>query len=437
MISPGNNATASPRMKIVHCLPEHSWVEEIRCENPENAACIQQKYIADGLRARGHSITWLAPQDFHDVCVSSPAGTIVAPRTWTASPWFECTERAVWKAQKLLGIPYLNVFSNLRRRDACLHALSGHDIVLERNSLYNSGAATACRKLGLPYVVFFDADQIAEHEYMNRPIEGLLRWRAGELLRYNLGAARRVICVSKIAKDHLVKVWSVPASKIVVLPNAVDVGRFRPDPEMGGPIRAAIHCTHNPLILFVGSFYPWHDVATLLKAFSIVAEKHSDARLILVGDGAGRESMRELSMDLGVANRVQFIGFIRHSDVIRYINAADIAVVPMPNIKQGMWLSPMKLFEFMAAGRAVVASAIGQIAEVVDDEKNGVLVPPDNEIALANAVIRLIGNPPLRTELGKQARKDMIRHHSWEHYSARLEQVLVNAAGCARFPISA
>ena len=170
-------------MKIAHCLPDRPWIESILGENPEDAAYIQQKYIAEGLRTHGHSIAWIAPQGFDTVCVSDLQDTNVALRTWTASRWFELVSKFVWKIQQLLHIPYLNYFSNLRRYDACLQILPGHDIVFERNSLYNSGVAMACKKLDMPYVMFFDADQIAELDFMGKPLKGLLRWRASNLLR--------------------------------------------------------------------------------------------------------------------------------------------------------------------------------------------------------------------------------------------------------------
>lgn len=414
-------------MKIAHCLPDQHWIEEMRGENPKDAAHIQQKYIAEGLRARGHAITWIAPQGLDDVCVSDGNATNLAPRTWSAGFWFELLGKAVWKIQRLFRIPYLNYFSNLRRYDACLRVLPAHDIVFERNALYNSGVAMACEKLRLPCVMFFDADQIAELDFMGKPLKGLLRWRAKQLLQYNLRAARRIICVSEIAKDHLMRSWDVPADKLIVLPNAVDVNRFKPDPQLGAQTRASLSLMSHPLLVFVGSFYPWHDTTTLLKAFARVLKSHSEARLFLIGEGAELEKMMRLSVDLGLEEAVRFTGFVAQAEVVRYVNAADIAVVPVPNMEQQMWLSPMKLFEYMASGKAIVASAMGQIKDVIRHAENGLLVPAGDEAALAEALSRLIEDVPLRLRLGKQAREDAVKDHSWEGYLSRLENVFMDA----------
>jgi glycosyltransferase involved in cell wall biosynthesis len=398
-------------------------------ENPKDAAHIQQKYIAEGLRARGHSLMWIAPHDLDRVVYAgSSGGPILAPQTWTASGWFDLLARVIWKIQQLFRFPYLNFFSNLRRYDACLQIFPGHDVVFERNGLYNSGVAMACKNLNLPYVMFFDADQMAEMEFMGKPLKGLLRWRAANLLRYNLHVANRVICVSEAAKIHLMKNWDVPSEKLVVFPNAVDAERFKPEPELGAQTRASLQLTHHPLLVFVGSFYRWHDVVTLLKAFAVVLKTHSDARLVLVGDGAERETMMKLSVDLGVEHAAQFTGLVNHTEVSRYVNAADIAVAPVPNMEQEMWLSPMKLFEYMASGKAIVASAMGQIRDVIKDGENGMLVPAGDEMVLANAINRLIEDAPLRTRLGQQAREDAIRYHSWGQYITSLENVFTDIA---------
>lgn len=413
-------------MKIAHCFPDHHWINEILGENPKDAAYIQQKYIADGLRARGYSITWIAPHNLDQVCVGDSTGINLASQTWTANRWFAFLEKVVWKLQQLFRIPYLNFFSNLRRYDACMQILLGHDVVFERNGLYNSGVSMACKKLKLPYVIFFDADQVAEMDFIGKPLTGLLRWHAGNFLRYNLSVACRIFCVSEIAKLRLMENWKVPAEKIVALPNAVDVQRFKPDLELGTQTRASLHLTNCPLVVFVGSFYQWHDVATLLRAFAIVQKKHSDARLLLLGDGGEREKMMSLSAELGLEQAVEFTSFIVHAEVSRYVNAADIAVVPMPKMETEMWLSPMKLFEYMASGKAVVASAMGQINEVIRDGSNGLLVPAGDETALASAINKLIEDTPLRTQLGKQARADAVKKHSWERYISRLESVFAD-----------
>lgn len=414
-------------MKIAYGLPDEHWVEAMRGA-PKDAAHIQQKYIADGLLSRGHSITYIAPRSVEQIVFAEASDDLViAPQTWTSSAWFSLLGKVAWRLQNFFHIPYLNVFSNIRRENACLQFLRGHDVAFERNSLYNIGVARACKKLRVPYVIFFDADQIAELDFMGNPLEGLLRWRAKNLLRENLSIARTIVCVSEPAKKHLMMNWNAPPDKIVVLSNAVDANRFKPDLDLRAQTRASLTLTTHPLVVFVGSFYQWHDIVTLLDAFAVVLRSSPNARLFLVGDGIEREKMTQHAIALNIAEAVTFTGYVTHAEVAGYVNAADIAVVPVPMMKQEMWLSPMKLFEYMASGKAVVASAMGQIVNVIRDGENGLLVPAGDRDALAGAINRLVKDANLRDQLGAQARADAVKNYSWEQYLLRLEHVLHGA----------
>lgn len=415
---------ARAALRIAFCLPEQQWLPELISGEFTDAAHIQQGYIAQGLQSKGHNLTYVAPYNLNQIAYARKhQAPMIAPQTWSGRRWFAMSSKGCWLVQQALGVPYLNVFSNYQRFDACMQCLPGHDLVQERNGLYNAGVAMACKRLNLPYLLFFDADQLLEHDFMGKPITGLLRWRAQNLLRYNLAAARCIICVSEPAKAHLVKNWRVPADKIAVFPNGVDVQRFRPDSAQSDPVRASLGMSANLLIGFVGNFYEWHDTATLLNAFASVVPRYPQARLVLVGDGPQRQAMVELSAKLGIAASVHFTGSVAHTQVPAFMSMADIAVAPVSPMKQDLWLSPMKLFEYMASGTAIVATALGQITEVIQDGQNGLLVRPGDIANMAAALQRLIEEPNLRLRLGQRAREDAVRKYSWEHYVARLENL--------------
>jgi glycosyltransferase involved in cell wall biosynthesis len=423
----GPTTERSGPLRIAFCQPELEPLQDAARGQAIEAAQIQQARIAAGLDARGHHLTYLAPLGLSQVqCAEDLELPRIAPQTWSASPWFDAISRGAWQVQRLVGVPYLNVFSNYRRLDACLRCLPGHDVVYEYQALYKTGVAMACRRLGLPYVLFFDADQIAEHDFAGTPITGLLRWRARQMVRYNLRTARRVLCVSETARDGLVRDWHVPAEQVVVLPNGVDVELFRPSSEKRSAVRASLGLADQPVAIFVGNFYAWHDVATLLDAFARVVPSIPAARLLLVGSGPTLAAMQRRAVDLGIAAAASFLGRIPHRDVPGLVAASDVAVAPVPLMAGSSWLSPMKVFEYMAAGVATVASRSGQLARVLDDGRNGVLVPPGDAAALATALSTLFGDPTARRRLGAEARRDAVEHHAWEHHLTRLEQVFVD-----------
>jgi len=282
----------------------------------------------------------------------------------------------------------------------------------------------ASRRLKLPYVLFFDADDIFELDFSGEPITGLLRWRAKHIIRYTLTAAHCVITVSQATKTRLVNVWFVSPEKIVVFPNAVDVDRHRRYPQESAAIRALLGLHYQPVIIYVGTFQPWHDVSTLLDAFSLVLSEFPTACLVLVGDGKGRPAMMQHATDLGIGHAVRFTGFRPYAEIPILISTADVAVAPYPHMEHTWWGSSMKLFEYLASGVATVASDVGeQVTEVIRDGTNGLLAAPGQAEPMAAALKRLLRDPDLRFQLGQAAREDAIRRYSWEHYLSRLESV--------------
>lgn len=413
------NASSSDHLRIAYCLPV------FRPPDTSDTSILQQMLIAAGLKAHGHALTFIAPRNLSDiVCTTDLQVPKPAPRTWTQTSWFELASKLAWRAQQGLGVPYLNVFSNYCLFDACLQCLPGHDIVQERNGLYKAGVAMACKRLKLPYILFFDGDDIFEHDFVDEPITGILRWRAEQTIRYNLTTADCVICVSETAKARLVRVWQVPEDKIAVFSNGVDVNLYRAYPELRPQVRASLGVGSDPLLIFVGSFFPWQDVALLLDAFAQLLTAYPHARLVLVGDGQQRQAMGQYAAELGIDSSVQFTGFLPHSQVPHLVSAADIAVAPYTKMKPELFCgSSMKVFEYMASTTPVIASDQGQISEVIQEGVNGLLVPPGDAQALAAALKKLIDDPDLRSRLGQQARQDAIKKHSWEHYITHLEQV--------------
>ncbi|MGE3841514.1 MAG: glycosyltransferase family 4 protein [Vicinamibacterales bacterium] len=395
----------------------------------DDGTYVVQGYLAAALRARGHQLTFIAPRDIHEVeCATDLNQPALVSRTWSNSWWFRLAASVVWKCQQALGVPYLNVFSNHRLFDAGVQCLRGHDVVYERNGMYNVGVARAARHLNLPYIVFFEADQLLEQDYMNRAVSRLQRWRAARILRENLRTADSVICVSEQAKARAVDAWSVPPDRIAVFSNGVDLERFRPDAEARRAVREKLGVTDEPVIVFVGTFFKWHDVGTLLQAFTTARTRTPRARLVLVGDGIERPAFERLSGVLGLADSVHFLGLINHLEVPRVLSAADIAVAPYPAMTHDLWLSPLKLFEYMAAGLAIIGSRVGQVANVLTHEQSALLVAPGDAAALAAALDRLIVDPALRQRLGAQACEHAVARHSWARYAEKLEALFASVA---------
>jgi glycosyltransferase involved in cell wall biosynthesis len=179
----------------------------------------------------------------------------------------------------------------------------------------------------------------------------------------------------------------------------------------------------------VGSFQRWHDVEGLLQAFSMLYADDHNLRLLLVGDGDQREALEESCLQLGLGSAVIFTGSVPHESVPEYIAAMDVAVAPY-NWKEDFYGSPLKLFEYMAAGKPTVAAAIGQIEEVIEHGKTGWLYPSGNHEKLAHGLASLLYSPELSSEMSQAARQKILTDHTWKAIGARVmnlaDQLLKN-----------
>jgi len=181
-------------------------------------------------------------------------------------------------------------------------------------------------------------------------------------------------------------------------------------------------------VMWVGGFYPWHDLGLLLESFALILQRRPDAKLVLVGDGQIRSSVVDIVMKNGLQQSVIMTGAIAHADVPEMLSIADIAVVPSAPVaaNRGGTGTPLKLFEYMAAGKAIVATALNEAAEVIQDGRNGLLIEAGDVNRFAEAVLTLLNDPVERVRLGQNARKQAVEQYSWEQYTRRLEKIYLN-----------
>lgn len=383
------------------------------------------KYTLRGLTKNNHQVKCIqldGPNvkqysDFSDMSHSSRARLGVSN-----GHGFRFIEGSIRRMQRSLGIPYFAFFDSFRFYDAVQRILPEVDICHEHNGLFCLGGAIACAKSKKPYFLTFSADPIYERKLVGRPLRGIHAQVANREARFVFTVARKIICVSDQAKQQLVKNWLVDPEKIVVMPNGVDIHLFGKsfDPQ---PIRACLGLGDNPIISFVGGFQPWHGIDLLVDAFSMLLHQQPNARLLLVGDGPARAKIESKVKQLGLVDQVLFTGLIPQSQVPELLSIVDVAVIPYPKLPDDLWFSPLKLYEYMAAGKAIVASQSGQIAEVLQDGYNGMLVEPGEVAALSRAINYLVLNPQLRIQLGKNAQRQAAAEHSWENYIDRLEEL--------------
>lgn len=272
------------------------------------------------------------------------------------------------------------------------------DAVLERLSLFGVAAFRAARRLQIPHLLEVNA-LLSEEARLHRSLhdyEAACR-AENEVLQ----GSDRVFCVSNTLRDQVVARGADP-QRVEVLPNGFDERRFRPRPATA--LRRRLGLEDVFTVGMVGSLKPWHGVATLLEAFRQFAGRRR-AALLIVGQGpesACVEAFARAHPQL----RVIAPGAIPHNEVPSWIAACDVATAPY-EADENFYFSPMKVYEYMAMGVPVVATRQGQLLEVIEDGRSGLLVPPGDAEALAAALGRLRRSADLRRRLGEAGRRQV------------------------------
>lgn len=216
-----------------------------------------------------------------------------------------------------------------------------------------------------------------------------------------------LIGVSEVVVADLVRLRVAPRSKFRVIPLGLDLGRFLALRSRDRqPFRNEIAIQdEDVLFVFSGRLVPTKRIDLMLSAFASAQEANSRLQLAIVGDGVLRDDLERMSGELGIANRVRFVGY--RKDIEAIVAAADVALLSSSN--EG---TPLFLIEAAAAGKPAVATAVDGVADIVTSE-GGVLVRPGDRDALSAAMLSLASDGDLRARLGEGA-----RHHAMERFSS-------------------
>lgn len=279
------------------------------------------------------------------------------------------------------------------------------DVIYERYSLFTVAGLALARRLGVPHILEVNAPLRLERART----KGLTLGRLAGLVESGLFRDSDAVLVVTNALGQYIEERSAGAAHTAVLPNAVDTGLFCPRVDYLDA-RARLGLPPDAFVVgFAGSLKPWHGVDILIEAFAMLRSHEPAARLLVVGEGPQETALRARTAALGLDGAVLFTGRVLHDAMPGHLAAMDVAVAPYLHVPD-FYFSPLKLYEYMAAGRAVVASAIGEIPSLVRHEQTGLLCPPGDVAALSGALVALAGNPAWRLRLGTAARAEAERH---------------------------
>lgn len=286
------------------------------------------------------------------------------------------------------------------------------DALYERANLFFIAGAVLARQLRLPYLLEVNAPLADERSrFSNLRLRRL--GRATE--RFIWRRADRVLPVTEVLADRI-RVEGVPQSRIEIIPNGIDLADF-PAPA---PVQAK---DRQELTLgFVGFMRSWHGLDKVVRALA-TWQGSPRLHLQLVGGGPALPELEALTSELNLGDRVHFTGIVEPSQVPGLVAGFDIALQPAAVA----YASPLKVFEYMAAGRAIVAPDQPNIREILEHERTALLFDPTRPETLWEAVLRMVKDPGLRARLGEAGRQEVLRRDLTWAANARRVVTLIEA----------
>ena len=378
----------------MHHRTQGQWVEAVHLLG-----------MARGFQSNGCAVEIVSPPGvtLGDAPEASPGGGRLR------GMWRLLADRAPELLFELGEIAY-NVPAYFRIRRAI--RTQGASFLYERHAFLNVAGAWAARSLGVPYVV--EANYTTATPLYRRRSR-LLAPLARAAERNVFGRAAAIAAVSSRLREQILEA-GVPAERVIVTPNAADPARFRPLPEEGIAMRDRLGLRGAKIIGFSGAFFPWHGVDMILEALPRITRSVPEAAVLLLGDGPQRAILESRAREAGLADRVRFAGWVAHDALPAHIAAFDVAVMPDSND----YGSPMKIFEYMAMGKPVVAPRLGPLEDGIVDGGTGRLFPQRDVSAFAEALTEILANDDLRRQMGEAAVGHVLAHHTWDRNAARV-----------------
>ncbi|MFQ5667445.1 MAG: glycosyltransferase family 4 protein [Candidatus Binatia bacterium] len=291
-----------------------------------------------------------------------------------------------------------------------LHRSWRVDAVYERYSLWGYAAAGFACAARLPYLLEVNAP-LRQEQRRYRVLENASAAKTIESYLFRM--ADYVLVPSTQLRTYVTS-RGAPPHRVRVVPNAADPARFRRSaPSAARPKGAEF------VVGFVGSLKPWHGLDVLVRTFRRLHRLSPAYRLLIGGEGPLRNELGRTLRRYGLQDAVTFCGEVNHEQVPALLARMHVAVAPYPRVA-GFYFSPIKVFEYMAAGVPVVASDIGQLGEVLEHRKTALLHRPGAVDQMVAHIERLRRHPALAAQLARQARRLVCRRFTWQRNAGRV-----------------
>lgn len=375
-----------------------------------SGAIAHTKGIIEALVRKGKNVTICSPNEF-DYVTEKVNYELFAPEQLTSNGFGELADM---EYNNLLIPTLLAKYKN-----------NTPSFIYQRYGLDNYTGAYLAKALKVPFVLEYNGSEVWMSRNWGKPLH--YEPIAQEIETTDFMAADLIVGNAESMEDELIS-YGVPKDKICIIPNGVDASRFKPELD-GTEVRAKLGFAPDDIVVtFIGTFGPWHGAEVLAKTISKACAANPHVRYLFIGGGGSYGLVQKTAQSSGYDDRVKMIGFVPQLEAPMYLAASDILVSPqIPNPDGTPFFgSPTKLFEYMAMGKAIVASDLDQIGRILKDGKTALLATPGNEDSLADCILRLASDSKLRTTLGTNAREDVVKNYTWDTHVQIILDTLKN-----------
>ncbi len=374
------------------------------------------KSIVLALQAMGHSVTIVSPPgvDPLNPASSAPVDKSRVKTTGVQTLWKWISRYLPNSLFELTEIAY-NVPAYVRLQR--LVTSQSFDLIYERYAFFLVAGAVVARRNRIPFVL--EANEVSGIADRARPQSHPRLCAAFE--RFLFKRCTSILVVSS-QLERMVRSQRVPAARIRVVPNALDVDKVKAGGK-SAELVTRYDLTGKTVIGFAGWFDQWDRLDFLVEVFAALRAAHPDLRLLLIGDGPIVVDIKRLVADRGVTEAVIFTGPVPRDRIYDHLSLIDIAVLPHSND----FGSPVVMFEFMGLNVPVVAPRLSPIEDVHRDGETALLFAPLDARMCGRAIESLITSPTLRLELARRARVKLETDHTWQRNAA----TILESAGLA------
>jgi len=289
------------------------------------------------------------------------------------------------------------------------------DLIYERANYMQLSGVTAAQKFGIHHIIEMNSPYVELRRTLSS--RSFLEGKAAQIERIQLENTNKIAIVSSALMNHFIEKYNIDAKNFIITPMGINPDSIKTDEHKIQELKYNYNLNDKFVIGFVGSVFKWHGIDMLIKAFVPVLKREPTARLMIVGGGSQLEFLRKMAKDISVYDNIIFTGFIPHEMIYNYISLMDITVLPNSH----WWGIPVKIFEYGALGKPIIAPNISTITDVMVNGKDGILIEPHID-ELIDSIRYLIENKEVCNSIGNNFKDKVYSKFKWEKIASDIIQ---------------